>query len=320
MNATPITIEALPGYIELDDDSGDNYYKASQRKAFLSSEIINPFEDSLKEFTDYNDDNIPSSDMEVTCDIGDLRFVLNATPTKKRPGYKEVFEEIDGYLRTRLAEYNAGERPVGIFTIEGQPYISANEVLEAMGKQKRKVTSKGVKVSIARRPDVGINGDSIVVPLGMDLYELTEGNAMRYLEALGMCQGYDDIISGFEQDLLGFTGFSNDNPPEQTEHMYRQVGRHIFHVKSVPYETISYGKVISGLDKKPGKKKVENGGDLTLVTNDIEVPRLGIYKTKIREGDHLVRLKALIKRIDKLVEGNTETKVRQKPINHYPIV
>jgi len=319
MNATPITVEALPGYTGLDDDSGDNYYKASQRKAFLSSEIINPFEESLKEFTDYDDDNIPSDEMEVTCDLGDMKFVMHVTPTKKRPGYKDVFEEIDGYLRTRLAEYKADERPVGILTIEGQPYISANDILKMIGKNKRQVTSKGVKVSIAERPDMPVDMDSVVVPLGMDLYELTESNARRYLEACSLCKDYADMVSEFENELLGFTGFSNDNPPSQTEHMYKQVGSHIFHVKSIPVDSTAYGKVVAGLDKEPGKRKPENGGDLVLVTNDIEVPRLSIYQTRKRDGDHLVRLKALIRRMDKLVADNTTTKVRQ-PIAHYPVV
>jgi hypothetical protein len=315
----PITVEVLSEYSGLDGENADNYFRAGQRNALLYSEIINPFETALKDFTDYDDNNIPKEEMEITCELGGMNFVMNATPSKKRPGYKEVFEDVDSHLRTKLAEYNANERPVGIITLDGQPYISAEDVLKSIGKKKRQVTSKGTKIAIAKRPVIPSDVNSIVVPLGMDLSELTEGNAMRYLEACGMAKGYKELISAFEEELLGLTGFNNGNPPEQTEHMYKQIGSHIFHVKSVPVESTSYGKVISGLDANPGKKKPENGGDLTLVTKEIDVPRLSIYKTKIREGDHLIKLKSLIKRMDSLVKANTDTKTRH-PMAHYPVV
>jgi hypothetical protein len=315
----PITVEALPEYSGLDDENADNYYKAGQRKALLHSEIIDPFTTSLKEFTDYSDDNIPDDDMEICCDISDLRFVMAATPTTKRPGYKEVFDDISGYFGARLEEYKAGNRPVGVFTIDGEPYISANEALKMIGKKKRQVTSKGVKISITDMPEIPADVESFVVPLGTDMYELCKGNAQRYLDALSMSKDYAELVSAFEQELLGLTGFSNGNPPEQTEHMYKQLGSHIFHVKSVPVESTAYGKVIAGLDAKPGKKKPENGGDLVLVTNEIQVPRLRVYDTRKRDGDHLIRLKGLTKRMDKLMEQHTQTKTRH-PIAHYPVV
>ena len=256
----PITVEKLPGYTGMGGDNADNYFRAGQRYGFLNSEIIGPFEAALKEFTDYNDDNIPADEMEITCELGKTRFVLNATPSRKRPGYKDVFEEAARYVKTKLREYDANERPAGIVTIDGQPYISAEEQLNSIRKMRRKVTSKGTKISITERPEIPTDVSSMVVPFGMDLAELTEGNAMRYLEALGMALGYKGIISGFEDELTGLTGYSNGSPPEQTEHLFRQIGEHIFHVKSVPFESTSYGKALAGLDKQPGKQKPETGG------------------------------------------------------------
>ena len=57
-----------------------------------------------------------------------------------------------------------------------------------------------------------------------------------------------------------------------------------------------------------------------LVTRGIEVPRLKVYGARQRDGGHLVKLNALVRRMDRLVRDNTETKVRQRPINHYPLV
>lgn len=315
----PLIVDALPPYTDLDGENADNYYRASQRRALLSSEIIDPFIASLKDSAGYSDENIPDEEVEVPCDIGQFRFSVKVTPTKKRPGYKDVYEEVDGYLRTKLSEYKAGERPGGIYTLDGEPYLSSGDVLTRIKKTKRRVIAKGVKREISHSP-VPSRTESMVVPLGMDMAELTEGNVSRYLEACSLLELYKLFISAFENELLGMTGYSNDSLPETTEHLFRQMGRHVFHVKSIPYESISYGKVISGLDAEPGKKKPEKGGDLVLVTRDIHIPRLDIYRPKQRDGDHLVRLNGLLRRMDRMVKESTETKVRQKPITHYPIV
>lgn len=314
----PVTICRLPAYTGLDGESADNYYKAAERRAFLSASVVNPFSDSLRESTGYSDQNAPDNEVEVAREIGSLRFVVKVTPTKKRPGYKEVFEELDGYLRARLAEYKAGNRPVGVFTIDDQPYISAHEILGRIKNAKSRVTSKGVKIGV-EDPELPSVPESISVPLGMDLGKLTEGNAARYMEAFAMTGGFDDMISALREELLGLTGFSEQHPPAQTEHMYRQIGSHVFHVASVPYKSISYGKVMNGLDSEPGKKDVAKGGDLVLVTMDVDLPRLKVYDTKQRDGDRLVRLKSLLKRIDTLFEKSTEVKIRQ-PIEHFPLV
>jgi len=316
----PITVEALPGYTGLDGDNADNYFRAGQRKALLCSEVINPFTDSLKDFTEYDDDNRPGSEIIKPCFIGGMKFEMKVTPTTKRPGYKEVFQEIYSHLRTRLAQYRAGERPVGIMTIYAQPYVSANEILKMIKRTKKRVTSRGVKIAIEKQPDFPEDVESVVVPLGMDFRELNSGNARRYLDASSLANDYAGLIKEFEEELLGLTGYGNGCVPDETEHMYRQVGSHIFHVKSIPVESTKYEKVISGLDAEPGKRKVENGGDLTLITNNIQIPRLDIYKANVRDGDHLVSLCGLLRRMNKLVKDSTATKVKQKPIMHYPVV
>jgi len=317
-NIIPITVEALPAYHGLNGEDADNYYMANQRKAFLGAQVINPFSDALKEKTGYSDRKIPHKPLEKPIMIGDFRFVAQVTPTTKRPGYKEIFDELDGYLRARLAEYKAGNRPVGVFTIDGEPYVSAHDVLRSLKKAKSRVTSEGVKIGITDPEHNGTPG-SVVVPLGMDLEQLTEGNAARYLDAEFLSGEFAEFIEGFEGELLGLTGFGDGHPPSQTEHMYRQMGSHIFHVASVPYASTSYGKIVDTLDKEPGKNP-EIGGDLVLVTMDVDIPRLKVYDPRRRDDDCLVKLKALLNRMDRLVEDNTETKLRQRPINHYPVV
>ncbi len=319
MDVKPISLDALPPYGGLDGENADNYYRAGRRRALLCSEVINPFEAALKESTGYSDDNIPAGEEEHTEKAGRYAFLLRATPTTKRPEYREVVDGLMAYLNTRLEQYALAERPPGILTIDGEAYIPSEQILSMIREEKERVLSGGVRITIARRPKLP-HASSMVVPLGMDLSELTEGNASRYLEALGMEEGYKALITAFEEELLGLTGFSEANPPERTEHMYRRLGKHIFHVKTVPYESTSWGKVLDSLDKPIPKKKTENAGDLTLIEQGITHPRLEPYRTRKREGEPLIRLEALISRITGLVDENTGTAIRQKPINHYPIL
>ncbi len=319
MNTNPITIDALPPYGGLDGGNAENYYRAGQRLALVQNEVIIPFEDALKDMTGYNQGRIPHEEEKMNVHSGRYVFGLTATPTTKRPGYKELVEELGGFLENRLSQYKAGERPVGVLTIGGHPYIGVEDVLSRIKCSRDTVLSKGTKIAIVRRPALRAEAP-LVIPLGMDLYELSDGNARRYLQAFGMCREYGEIISSFENDLLEEAGFTNDNPPQQTEHMYKAIGNHVFHVKTVPYESTSWGKMLEGLDKPIPKKKTENAGDLTLIREGITHPRLEPYQTRKREGQPMVRLEALTSRMEDLFLDNTETAIRQKPINHYPIV
>lgn len=320
MTPTPVIIEAVPAYTGLDGRNADNYYRATQRSAFMQGEVLEPFCGALKEFTEYDSDNIPDSEKEISLSIGRYGFLLKATPTARRPGYKAVFEDAEQFLDTKLEEYEAGERPRGILTIEDEPYIAAKAILSRIEEARETGDLSDVNISIADITPWQREVYSMVVPLGIDMSELTEGNAARYLEAHSLNSLYKELITDFEEHLLSLTGFDNDNPPMETEHMYRRLGEHIFHVRSVPYQSTEWGKVVGDLVKEPPKRRPENGGDLVLIERGIEVPRLETYRTRIRGDNKFVRLNGLLSRMEEVKENRTKTKVRQRPINHYPIV
>lgn len=319
MKANPVLIEAVPEYTGLDGENADRYYRAGNRLAFLNTEVIEPYCSSLRATVPYDSENIPDKEEVIPVNFGEYGFLLRATPKNKRPGYKSVFEEIEGFILNRLDQYKEMERPVGIKTIDSEPYICSGDVLSRLSDARKKVISRDVSISIAKQPDIP-DVSSMVVPLGMDMTELNQGNTSRYLEASGLSRLYSRFISGFEGDILGLTGFDNDNPPAETEHMYRRYGNHIFHLRTVPYESTDWGKVLSGLDKKPPKRNPEKGGDLVLVEYGLVAPWLQAYVPRKRDGKTFVRLEWLLSRMKHLKEFHTKTKVRQKPINHYPIV
>ncbi len=315
----PIAIDTLPEYRGLDVENADNYFRAGQRSAFIYSEVINPFETSLKESCGYSDNNIPKKETTESVSAGNWEFSVRATPTTKRAGYKEIVEDVQDFLETRFDLYTNGERPMGITTIDNEPYIAVRAVRDKIKQARGSGAPKGVRLKITERPPI-LPSTSMVVPLGMDHSKLTEGNTMRYLEALNLNNNYANFIEGFERDLLGLTGFSDEFPPEEMEHMYKRLGEHVFHVKSVPYSSMSWGKVLGGLEKAPPKRNPENGGDLTLINEGIRVPRLEAYQTRTRQGEPIIQLNTLLSRLDDLKDDNTCTKVRQKPIIHYPLV
>jgi hypothetical protein len=319
MNAKPIVIEPVPEYSGLDGANADNYYRAGQRSALIDCEVIDPFQCSLKQCAGYGNGSVPDSEEEIPVNVGNYEFLLKATPATRRPGYKAVFQEMEQYLNTRMEEYKKGERPVGVLTIDNEPYIPSGDLLKRIRKARNRIISRDANVSISGMPEPP-SVQSMILPLGMDMAELCHGNAGRYLEALSLDQLYKEVVSSFEEDMIGLTGLNNDSPPDQTEHLYRRLGSHIFHVKSIPYESTNWGKALAGLDKDPPKRKPENGGDLTLIEMGLEISRLEIYRVRKRQGRNLVRLDGLISRMESLEKGFTKTKVRQRPIIHYPIV
>ncbi len=313
----PILVEVVPEYRGLDEESAGNYYRSGSRDALLRAEVLNPFDEALRDSAGYND-KFPEGKETVDIALEGFNFSVEVQHTKKRPGYKEIFEDMDNYLRARLDDYESGNRPRGVLTLEEEPYISAFSLLERLDGMRESVLSEGVKKTIVS--PAPIQTDSIVIPLGQDISSLNGMNAHRYLEALALSESYRSFISGFEGELIGLTGFDNKHPPQETEHLYKRLGDHIFHVKSVPYNSIGYGTALAGLDREPPKRKPEKAGELVLVTRGIESPAAERYRPKRREGDCLVRLRELATRMDELKEENTKVAVRQKPILHYPIV
>ena len=299
MKPTPLVIEAVPAYTGLDGENADNYYRAAQRSAFIHGEVLEPFCDALKESTGYDSENIPDSEKDISVSIGRYGFLLRAIPTSRRPGYKAVFEDAEQFLDTKLEEYEAGERPRGILTIEDEPYIAAGSVLSRI-EEAREAGDMDVNISIADMTPWEKEVCSMVVPLGMDMSEFTEGNAARYLEAHSLDTLYRELITDFEEHLLSLTGFDNDNPPMETEHMYRRIGGHIFHVRSVPYESTEWGKALADLVKEPPKRRPENGGDLVLIERGIEAPRLEVYDARTRGSSRFVRLNGLLSRMEEV--------------------
>jgi len=328
MKATmPVTVEVPQHYVELDEQGARNYYRARQRKAFLEREVIKPFEDALREHTGYSDENIPGEQTEVGLDLGEIRFSMKCTPATKRPSYETVLSDLRNYLENAREPFNLATawsiwRPKG----KNGLYIPLHAAECRVESKQNEVESRGVKIEIvteAAPESVLGDAQALPVPLNRANKELTAGNARVYLGAQELLDLYKSIVSEFENALIGLTGYSNSNMPEETTNHWESLGEHLFRIPTIPYASTCYAKVMSGLTKEDDKP--EKAGDWPLLRAGSKVRRLKKYDArKRRDGkpeDRLfISLDGAIERLDQLMTEHAAQKVRQRPIEHYPLV
>lgn len=313
----PIKVKEIEPYSGLDEKGAENYYKAMHRRSFVKKEVIKPFEDELRAYTGLSDENIPNSENTVSCRLGDVEFSMVCTPTEKRPSYKDVFLNLRTYLDEIKTGYQDGIRRKGVITIKEEPYVSLLNVISRIAEKQEEVKRKGVKISIERTKIPELEKSSILaVPLGS--MDLTEKGARLYLKADMLEKNYKSVIKGFENSLVELTGYSNKNVPEETEHMWESLGGHLFHVKSIPYSSTSYGKIMKNLVREG--KTAKTTGDLVLIENRADDHRLEKYSVRVRDSVPFVSVNGMFDRMDEIMEKETKLKVRQKPIEHYPLI
>lgn len=322
----PIVIGGLELYSELNETGAEYYYKAMRRKDFLDREVVKKFEKNLKAYPGFSDENIPGEPVTEVCELGDARFHLKTSPTTKRPGYGDVFSYAQEYLAELLRNFQDGTRVAGLITLDGKPYVSAGLVLGKIEGKREEVLERGCKVEVTEKevPEALKAEEThvLAVPLGNGLGELTPGNAVLYLRALDLLEGYQAIIDGFEGNLKALTGYGKENIPKEPQHLWHQIGRHLFHVPSTPFQSPSYGKMVDRLAKRA--KKPKSTGELVLIEQGLAeglgAKKLESYSPRARDGKHFVSVQGLLDRMGKIKEENTKRNLKQRPINHYPIV
>lgn len=323
MKEMPVTIEALELYTELDEKGAETYYRARQRKGLLEREFTGKFSAKVKEKPGFSDESPPAEETFESVKVGDIAFRVKATPSTKRPGYEEVFNYTKEVLQEALRNYQNDVRAAGIMTIEGRPYIALDTIRGKIHGKRDEVTQSGVKLEIAEIDIPKALASEEVLGLALDIgngiAELTPGNAANYIRAQKLLDGYSGIIKDFESGLVEMTGYSNSNPPDETKHMYQSFGMHVFHVPTVPYPAPSYGQMVSRLVKET-QRNTRTTGDLVLIERNSERPELEVYAARTRGGKKYVSIQGMLERMDAIQDLYTDTKIRQKPINHYPLV
>lgn len=323
MKAIPVNVNAMELYTALDERGAESYYTAKRRKYFLEREVTKKFEDSLRAYPGFSDENIPSGEVSRVCELGDISFTVKASPTTKRPGYEDVFNYAQEYLTELLRNAQDGTRMPGMVTIDGMPYVSTELVLGKMEGKKEEILQSGCKIEIAEVDipsslrNEGIS--TLAVPIGNGIAELNPAGAVLYLRARGLIEGYKAVISGFENELIALTGYGKDNIPEEPRDFWHQIGSHLFHVPNIPFRSPSYGKMVDRVSKRT-ERKAKTTGELVLLEMGREFPEMEKYRTRVRGGKPLVSVEGLLERMGEIKEECTQPNLKQRPIGHYPII
>lgn len=301
-NLETLTLKMCPSFSGLDEQNLENYVRAKRQAGFLGTLVIEPFESALKAATGYSEENIPKIKTVSDIAAGDLKFKVATNPTTKRPNYCEVFGKLVDYVsETRI---DAKKKEIeGITLVDGVGYcIPVNDLLGKVNSWLE--VDPTVKQQI-ERPIMYVP-QRLVVPYKLDFSDISENVAKTYLETFGFAkQIVETVVEPFEIALKSETGYSKEKLPKRTEATWVPVGNTMLRVLSVPYPSPKYAEAVNG------------------VVADLETIKAGSqivgYKVQDIDGRRCVLMKAVVDRLNDVLEENTETKLRQE-ISYIPNV
>jgi hypothetical protein len=200
---------SLPG--DLSGMTEENFmkYLVWQRESDdVSKRLITPFKDVLCDATGYTDSNRPATETSSIVPVGqDITYKVTTKPTTKRPSYSKVNASFRGYLDVLIDQYTREIRRKDIMTIDGQPYVAVDDVLEHIdgelqahleGKEgiEQHVELANPSVLVAETPQ------SVVIVVGRDYSALTDFNARTYEGANKFLKEGNAQAKRFKEDLL----------------------------------------------------------------------------------------------------------------------
>lgn len=255
----------------LNEEGARNYYRAKiDVIPFLNKQIISPFEDALKEFTEYNDKSIPKDVMKtiLTCkDIPGGKFVITTTPTTKRPSDKDVYDEM---MRFFWKGYN----PVDVCKFLNDIRNFRESILDKGVKQE--ITPKHEELDEKlKNVDVSIIGNpekDILIP----------AKGLMYLRTCKLYDNLSQYVSAFDSSLKESTGITKELKERKVES--KQIGNTLFIIRATPSESVKYKSLYDHFI-----------GELSVIAG--EKPELP--KTKAAQEKAIERYKEMEKNIEK---------------------
>ena len=283
---------------------------------FLKNQIIKPFEDALKEYTGYTDTNIPSEvkETEVECStIPGGRFIITTKPTTKRPGYGNLYTEIQNTFLQH--------------SISGNSLIYIKHFLDKIADFREIILSRGVEQKIAPDyEDIDKGLEKAVVSIIKDPKEAIHipAKGLMYLEAGIICANNSEYISDFEKALKEEAGISKEL--KEIRLVEKQIGDALFVMRGTPYESMQYGQICNTFieelgvlcGEKPELPKTEKAKAKALAAYEEMNKKVSeIYPLAKKDGRLSVPLENLVKRFEDLKKEFTKDDV-DISVNFYP--
>lgn len=319
-----IIVEPLPAYTGLNQESAVNYFRAKFTVLpLLKDLVISPFEALLKEYTCYNDNNLPEQPETKELTLGEITFAISSEKRIKRPGLLEVYEGLCSYLQHLQDGHSKGIKRKGVRTINNQPYVLLDDVIGKLDELKSGVEVDEIKQSVKNDWKGEYNGP-LVVPISTRV-QLVEADALLYVRAEALENKIRSETSlAFEHALKVQTGYDKSNVPEKIEIKWVQMGTHLFRVKTIPEQTVSYANIIKSLMKEPPEKITSRStyGELIAIRDGLpfnDAAAESLYQLNVDHCEKLISIQGTLERVAQLKKEHTNPSINQL-ISHYPLV
>ena len=322
----PIRVEKRQPFSGWNEESADNYFRAKNEIELLNKVVIQPFEQKLKQHTNYDSDNLPLEKDLIELNIGDHVFkVLNETRINK-PKTSEVYNNLVKHLQFLESTHSEGINRKGVFTFNEEPYMGLEGVIDKIHNLKELVVKKGLKQSITHEgPDN--YGEILMIPFGNSL-ELNENGSSLYGHSKYLISVMkSETVKPFEDLIKSQTHYNKDNVPEEMIEKPSQLGKHYFILKVIPEKTVKYTDILNSLVKQT-KRVTKNTGELVLlklnemdkIDEELESKVIvNFYKPETKAGEIYISIPGTLERLDYLKSVNTNPSVNTR-LEHFPVV
>ncbi|MBT4174070.1 hypothetical protein HOE07_00155 [archaeon] len=312
-----ITLQKVPAYTGLNNESIDSYFMARQRViSFLKNRVLTPFTAGLKSQTGWDKENRPSEETEQEIVVDQIPFVVKTIPTTLRPSYEKLYCKLNQELDHLKTQYEQEIKRKGVVSFEQRPYVNLRELVASYEEWKSKILDKGVRQSISFPQAEGL--DSLVVPL-VSYSNLEQSSGRCFVSAKRFYSDvHEDPVKRLIARVKEETGYNNSNIPSETVESWIQVDRHLVYVQTIPKTSIGYAAILKGLFGPRTKTgKVGKGTGILTISQDAKVDCLDI---RSYQGERVVSLDDLLSVIDGLTSQNSKRQIDKQNLEIYPVV
>ena len=312
-----ITLQKVPAYTGLNNESIDSYFMARQRViSFLKNRVLTPFTAGLKSKTGWTKENRPSEQVEQEIVVDQIPFVVKTVPTTLRPSYEKLYFKLTTELDHLKTQYDQDIRRKGVVGFEQRPYINLRELVASYEQWKAQTLDKGVRQSVSFPQAESL--DSLVVPLVN--YSALEQSAGRCFVAAKRFYSdvHEDPVKKLVARVKEETGYSKTNIPSETVESWIQVDRHLVYVQTIPKTSVGYAAILKSLfGPKTKTGKVGKGTGILTISQDAKVDCLDV---RSYQGERVVSLDDLLSVIDGLTSQNSKRQIDKQNLEIYPVV
>lgn len=156
----------------------------------LRRAVIEPFEEAIHGATGYSDELRPEKTKKVPVKVESIEFLVEVTPCRKSPPYKEAFERTKHYLEALMFQpdpyLKAGSERIDTLDLDGERYVNINHaqhMIKSFLEQVRK-DRDGVRFTILEKnPATPVEFGETLSLAPTDYSARTDSNARKYIEA-----------------------------------------------------------------------------------------------------------------------------------------